>query len=648
MIRRFVLAALALAASLAPGLVTPSLAEERIERFVSDVAVQRNGDLVVTETIQVFAEGRQIKRGILRDFPTVYHRADGSRVEVGFDVQSVTRDNFYEQFSTERVSNGVRVRIGSASTLLNTGSHTYEIKYRTTRQIGFFQGYDELYWNATGTGWTFPIDLAEARITLPEAVSIRQSAIYTGPQGARGTDAVVVEQKPGLIVFRTTKRLPVANGLTVAAGWDKGVVAQPTNAQRIGAMFADDPALKAAAIGGGLVIGWYLLIWVLLGRDPRRGTIIPLFGPPQGMSAAGMRFVHEMGMDNRVFTAGIVGLGVNRCLKLFDRASGQSLRHLDGGQPADAPEKALEKALFAKGATVALNNTKHEVISSARNALHGSLKDSYGDLFSNNRWAAVAGVAGSILTTVLIVAGYGGSYPTDSGAIIAGMLIPLLPIMLGCSMIRSGRRRDGYRGELQAVFGMVVVLAAVAVGTGIVGSNIGFGYAMIPAIVPYVLAAFAVLGFSWLKAPSPEGRKILDQIDGFKQYLSVAEEERLEFLNPPKKTPELFERFLPYAIALNVENTWANRFTGVLAAAGVGAAVSTWYSSSTNFSPEHVGSFADRVSDNLSTTIASASVPPGSSSSTSSWGDSSSSSSSGSSGGGDSGGGGGGGGGSGW
>jgi uncharacterized membrane protein YgcG len=648
MIRRFLFAALTLAAALTLGLVTPSLAEERIERFVSDVAVQRNGDLIVTETIQVWAEGRQIKRGILRDFPTLYHRADGSRVEVGFDVQSVMRDDQYEQFATERMANGVRVRIGSAGVSLNTGSHTYVIKYRTTRQIGFFKGYDELYWNATGTGWTFPIDVAEARITLPEAVPIRQSAIYTGPQGAHGTDAVVVEQKPGLIVFRTTKQLPVANGLTVASGWDKGVVAEPTNAQRIEAILHDDPALKVAAIGGGLVIGFYLLVWFMLGRDPRRGTIIPLFGPPEGMSAAGMRFVREMGMDNRVFTAGIVGLGVNRCLKLFDRTNGQSLRHLDDGHPADAPEKALEKALFAKGATVALNNTKHEVISSARSALHEALKDSYGDLFSNNRWAAVAGVAGSVLVTFIIIAAYGESYPSEGAAIFAGMLIPLLPIMFGCSLIRSGRRLGGYRGELKAVFGMVVLLAAVAIGIGILGTNIGFGYAMAPGTVPYVLAAFAALGFSWLKAPSPEGRKIMDQIDGFKQYLSVAEEERLEFLNPPKKTPELFERFLPYAIALNVENTWANRFTGVLAAAGVGAAVSTWYASSTSFSPDHVGSFADRVGDSLSTTIASASVPPGSSSSTGSWGDSSSSSSGGSSGGGDSGGGGGGGGGSGW
>ena len=49
-------------------------------------------------------------------------------------------------------------------------------------------------------------------------------------------------------------------------------------------------------------------------------------------------------------------------------------------------------------------------------------------------------------------------------------------------------------------------------------------------------------------------------------------------MNPPDKTPELFERFLPYAVALDVENGWAKRFAGVLAAAGTAAAVSAWYS----------------------------------------------------------------------
>ncbi len=59
----------------------------------------------------------------------------------------------------------------------------------------------------------------------------------------------------------------------------------------------------------------------------------------------------------------------------------------------------------------------------------------------------------------------------------------------------------------------------------------------------------------------------MDQIEGFREYLGVAEEDRLNALNPPEKTPELFERFLPYAVALDCQNAWAAKFAGVLAAA---------------------------------------------------------------------------------
>jgi hypothetical protein len=197
--------------------LVPAGAVERILDFVSDVTVERNGDLSVTETIGVQAEGNEIRRGIFRDFPTTYHRRrDGSQVFVGFHVLSVTRNGNTEDFTLENMSNGVRVRIGSANRILNTGRHEYVIKYVTTRQIGFFPDFDELYWNATGNGWNFTIDRAEARITLPEAVPFRQSAFYTGPQDANGRDASIAEERPGHIVFRTTRPLPPRNGLTVA------------------------------------------------------------------------------------------------------------------------------------------------------------------------------------------------------------------------------------------------------------------------------------------------------------------------------------------------------------------------------------------------------------------------------------------------
>jgi len=144
----------------------PAHADERITRFVSDVAVQTSGDVLVTETISLRAEGAIIKHGITRDFPTIYTKHDGTEVEVAFDVLGVTRDGAPENYTLEQLSNGWRVRIGRADTLVSPGNHDYAIKYRTSRQIGFFADFDELYWNATGTGWNFWIDSAEARISL--------------------------------------------------------------------------------------------------------------------------------------------------------------------------------------------------------------------------------------------------------------------------------------------------------------------------------------------------------------------------------------------------------------------------------------------------------------------------------------------------
>ncbi len=119
MVVRAALAALLLAVSL-----HAAQADERILQFVSDVKVERNGELDVTETIRLRAEGREIRRGILRDFPTVYTARDGRRVEVGFEVESVTRGGADEDYKLERLSNGVRIRIGSADRTLTPGQIT--------------------------------------------------------------------------------------------------------------------------------------------------------------------------------------------------------------------------------------------------------------------------------------------------------------------------------------------------------------------------------------------------------------------------------------------------------------------------------------------------------------------------------------------
>jgi uncharacterized membrane protein YgcG len=629
---------LAIAFLLAVAAAGPAQAVERILRFVSDVEVERNGDLAVTETIRVQAEGNQIRHGIFRDFPTTYTRPDGSRVVVGFYVQSVTRDGANEDWTTEGLANGVRVRIGRADVTLANGEHEYVIRYRTTRQIGYFADYDELYWNATGTGWIFQIDVAEARITLPEAVPFRQTALYTGPQGARGQDATIVEQRPGHIVFRSTRPLPPGNGLTVAAAWPKGIVAAPTAGQQAGWWLQDNLPSVVAAGGLAAVLLFYAFTWLRFGRDPPRGTIIPLFGPPDGMSAAAVRFVENMGFDPRCFTAAIIDLGVSGHIRLTGDGKQTVIEHRDGGKAVGPPEQALESKLFASKPSLMLTQANYEPLGKAKDALKEGLAQAYdGTLFTDNYFWSGLGLLLSValLAAIMVAMVVADNDPDRLASLLVGMLFPLVGIVSGAWLVRAGRRRNSLR-PLFIAGGLLLIAVFVLVGLAVTATAARGPLDFLPAIAAYIVSPLASLGFAWLQAPTVKGRGIMDSIEGFRMYLGVAEEDRLNALNPPDKTPELFERFLPYAIALDVENRWAERFAGVLAAAGTSAAVGSWYAGNRDWRNDPVG-FANHLGGALSHTIASASSPPGSSDG-----------GGGSSGGGSSGGGGGGGGGGGW
>ncbi|HEX2802381.1 MAG TPA: DUF2207 domain-containing protein, partial [Sphingomicrobium sp.] len=311
----------ALLATLVLG-ASPAVAQERITSFVSDVAVQQDSSLEVTETIDIVSEGNQIRRGIYRDFPTRYRGRNGSRIRVGFEFESAERDGNPEKAAVEPLSNGVRIRIGDADTLIEPGPHRYVIRYRTTRQVGRFDSFDELYWNATGNGWGFPIEAAEARIRLPSPARFLQNAAYTGAEGSTDSNAEVVREEPGEIVFRTTWPLEPYEGLTVAAAWPKGVVAEPDEGTRLGWLLSDYGPPIVGGLGLLGILGFYVLAWKRAGRDPKPGTIVPLFSPPHDLSPAGMRYIAEMEADNRSFAAALVDMGVRGHIRIVEEDGG--------------------------------------------------------------------------------------------------------------------------------------------------------------------------------------------------------------------------------------------------------------------------------------------------------------------------------------
>ncbi|MGE3874758.1 MAG: DUF2207 domain-containing protein [Parvibaculaceae bacterium] len=621
-----------------------AIAAERITSFTSEVAVGADSALTVKETIAIVSEGNEIKRGINRDFPTRYKDRNGLAYIVGFEVLGVKRDGHDEPYTVLSIDNGKRIRIGSADVFLDDGPHVYEITYKTTRQLGYFQDYDELYWNVTGNSWTFPIEKAEAVIQLPPGATIKQHAEYTGRQGESGHDVEVIQSTGDRYVARTTRVLAPDEGFTVAVGWPKGFVTPPTEIEKTKDAIRDNLGLFAIFAGVLVSLAYYLFAWFRVGRDPPRGTIIPLFTPPVGLGPAGMRYVWKQKFDDKSFASSLVGLAVKGRARIVEYEDNFSIeRKEDKGEPLTRAEATLYRAM-PSGMT-ALKNTNHAKVSAMKSAIKDAVvKEHEGVSFMRNlKW-----LWGGVAISVLALLGGAALLPADDAAM--GLFISVwggiwwgVLLVISWSLVKGIFAANGLMAKIGSIFSLGFLLPFFFAG-GFAPAAIFFNttspglYAFAGGAVLLVVMAFVF--HRLLRAPTLSGRRLLDQIEGFRMYMTTAEEERLKVLHPPEKTPELFERYLPYALALDCENEWNAKFAAVLAAAAAAgvAASPAWYSGS-HWSAGDMGSFTKSVGSSLATATSAASTPPGSSSSSGGGF---------SGGGGSSGGGGGGGGGSGW
>ena len=615
---------------------------EKIISFDSEIWIQQDGSLNVRETITVQAEGDQIKRGIYRDFPTRYTSARGVRTTTTFDVLAVNRDGRDENWFTENQANGVRLYIGNEDVFLDPGRYVYEITYNTDRQLGHFDSFDELYWNVTGNGWNFEIDRATAKIHLPDGANVLEHAGYTGFHGETGTDFTFSPTSATQVWFETTRILKPYEGLTVAVSWPPGFVTRPTASERALKNFLDYGVEYTGGAGFIVLLIYYLFVWNNVGRDPRGGTIYPLYGPPDGVSPAAARFVKRMGFDNKAFTAAIVNLAVKGYLTIGqNRSNVYTLRETGETVKFSPGEKAMVAKLFSGShGEIKLQQSNHRKLSRARKALKSSLVADYETTyFVKNIRHFIPGLVISaliILVMVLfapepIVAAFISVWLTGWSFAVGFMLWKLKAAWQAA--ISQGTIATIFAAIFFTLFSLPFIIGWFF-GAGIFAISISFGGALIVLAV----AGLNTLFFHILKAPTLLGRQLLDQLEGFELFLSVAEKDRMNLINPPDRTPELFEKYLPYALALNVEQRWAENFAGVLGGihdprTGATRSYSPhWYSGS-EFDG-NLNTMTSSLSNSLSGAISSASTAPGSSS--------------GSSGGGSSGGGGGGGGGGGW
>lgn len=637
MLRSFASVLIVLLLSITINVCYSASANEEVYQFNSHLIVNTDASVDVTESIAVHANMGKIKHGIFRRLPNSYIDYSGIQQNMKYKITHIDVNGVKANYHIEHDQNDIIIYIGDKNTFLKPGDYTFTIQYHVNNAVNFLNDYDEIYWNINGNNWDFNINQVQAIIDLPNAAIIARDAAYTGFKGQKGGDYQVAKLTNNRIEFVTTKALLPSQGLTVAVAWQKGIVTKPTWFQLLLYQIDDQVFVLAGILT--FILFYYVRVWYVHGRDLRKKTIIPLFEPPANITPELMRYIDNMGSDDAGFNTAIINMATQGYLSVINTNNKLTLTKTNK-PTAQLPkeELAIYDVLFASNETIVISKANSSKLTKAQSRFEKAINKLYRkDYFVMNKWYVALGVLMSLSAFAVPI--YYSYLPIPETMVLLIILIFITGWSLACLF--------SFAASLYLISSAIFVKTQ-KMKTFLSGMLLMFvsslfillGYVVLKdfssVFSPFLIACFNLIClvniiFSrLLKAPTSLGRNVMNQIDGFRMFLTTTERYRLGQFNPPEITPILFEKYLPYAMALGVENAWYEQFNRAMLHAGNDPASyhPTWYRGSRLWTINSIREMQSSLSSSMVSV--------------------SSSSSSGSGGGGSSGGGRGGGGGGGW
>jgi hypothetical protein len=593
-------------------------AEEKILLYNSYVDIQPNGELIVVETIKVNVEGKQIKRGIYRDFPTIYKDKNGLTYQVTFNVLEVTKNEQKENYFIKPIPNGKRIYIGKKDVFLNPGIYEYKIKYSTAYQIGFFEKFDELYWNVTGNDWAFPIEKVSfyATIAGKPIEDVISYGAYTGKQGSKDKNFRVEKDEKGNLIFYTSNLKP-KEGLTVYIDFPKGLIKEPSKKEKILQTANNNMTLLISIAGLIVLLILNTIFWFKVGKDPEKGVIVPLFEPPDNISAGAMRYLFKMGYDNKVTASAIISMASKGAMKINEKKKKITLIKDENVGELSSAEKVFYDNLFKRKTNIDLHDEDdaeifREALKKYKNALKNEFEKNY---FNTNKKYLLPGV---LITIVSLITAVYFSHDKYNAIFMTAWLtmwsFGITLLIMTAVRIWSNMLRDKSAGSiLQTIFITLILLPFLGgeiMGLYMLANSTSFIFIFI--LLLYVI--FQILFYHWMKAPTRLGRKVMDQIEGFKEFLTRVEKDRLKLMYSKEELPKIFEKYLPYAMALDVEDKWANAIESALKELNSSYNYRNVYWYNGTITAGSLAGFSEGLSSAAVSATSAASSPPGSSS----------------------------------
>jgi uncharacterized membrane protein YgcG len=485
--------------------------ELRIEKFDSEIVVSPKGSIDVTETIQVQFIGSW--KGLYREIPVEYVTPQGLNYSLFLDVKRITDENDSSlkfESSRERHYRKLKIYVPGAQ----DAHKTIVIEYSVSDALRFFEDHDELYWNVTGDEWDVPIQAAAARIVLPEGTTGIRANPFTGAYRSHAQDADFEVAGNGVEVH-SRQSLRYHEGLTIAVAFDKGFVHEPTALDKASLFLRSNWPLGLPAII--FVIMFYL--WWTRGRDPRLRPIAAQYEPPDQLTPGEAGTLVDNSADMRDITSSIVDLAVRGFLVIEEHQKDRML-----GLVHDKDYNFILKKDRSEWSKL----KPHEQV-----LLNG--------IFS-------AGTVGETVSMSSLENRFYKNLPDIKNRIFE-------------SLVTHGyyrRRPDSVRASYVGI-GVVIGVLSVWGGSSIASS---LGMAPLTFIIAGILSALVICAFGWfMPAHTEQGARAMEGVLGFEDFLNHVESDRF---NRTIKTPEMFEKFLPFAMALGVEKNWSKAFQGIM------------------------------------------------------------------------------------
>jgi uncharacterized membrane protein len=497
--------------STCPWAFTATTRQIRIEGFQSETIVMADGTIDVTESIQAHFIGHW--NGLYRTIPVEYVTPQGLNYTLLLDIKRVVDGNGNPlRYETSRVRHYRKLKIYVPEA--ENSVRTIKIEYSVADALRFFEDHDELYWNVTGDEWDIPIEAASARIILPEGTTNIRANVFTGAYRSKEQNADAEIAGNGVEVH-TREPLRLHEGLTVAVAFDKGFVHEPTAATKFGLFFRSNWPLVIPIAAFALMFH----LWWTRGRDPRLRPIAAQYEPPDQLTPGEVGTLVDNSADMRDITASLVDLAVRGYIVIEEHQKDRMLGLMHDKDYNFILQKDRSEWTKLKPHEQALLEGIFDAGTAGESVAMSSLENQF--------YTSLPGIKSNIFSS-LVTHGYYTRRP---------------------DAVRSSYIAGGFIIGLLIVFGSVKIAQSE-------------GMAPLPFVIAGIATGAIICGFGWfMPAHTEQGTRALEGVLGFEDFLVHVESDRF---NRMIKTPQMFEKFLPFAMALGVEKNWSRAFQGIM------------------------------------------------------------------------------------